>query len=145
MEFAPESFVQSSERQAMNVVLVVEDDPDLRAVLESVLARLGCEIRAASSASEGLANLLCGDVDIVITDWMLGDDVAGAMLEKAGAAGVLDGVHVIVHSSSAPAIRAVPGAVIVPKSAGMSVLLSTVAQLQRTPGRVQLFGAAELI
>jgi CheY-like chemotaxis protein len=115
----------------MSVVLVVEDDPDLRSLLVTLLAPLACEIRAASSAKAGLANLLRGDIDVLITDWMLGDDTGGSMLQQAEAAGVLDAVGVIIHSSSmcAPKLATLPRAVIVSKSAGIKALLRSVAHL----------------
>jgi CheY-like chemotaxis protein len=115
----------------MSVVLVVEDDPDLRGLLVTLLAPLDCEIRAAGSAKAGLANLLRGDVDVLITDWMLGDDTGGSMLHQAEAAGVLDGVGVIIHSSSmcAPMLATLPRAVIIAKSAGIKTLLRSAAHM----------------
>jgi CheY-like chemotaxis protein len=113
----------------MQVVLVVEDNSDLRSLLVEMLACLGYDARAASSAKAGLASLLRGDVDVVITDWMLGDATGGSMLEQAQAAGVLADVGVIIYSASSSASKpkTLPRALLVPKASSVKTLLESVA------------------
>jgi DNA-binding NtrC family response regulator len=115
----------------MPTVLVIEDNDDLRTVLVTLLRRFGCDARGAPSARAGLSELLVRDVDLVITDWKLGDGTGGALLDAAAAAGVLVGVGVIIYSSSieAAAPAALADTVVVPKSCGVKTLLACVSRL----------------
>lgn len=49
-------------------VLVVEDDADSRNVLRLTLEASGASVRTAASASEALAALVAGPVDVVVSD-----------------------------------------------------------------------------
>jgi CheY-like chemotaxis protein len=49
-------------------VLLVEDDADLRAVLEMALEAAGAAVISASSAAEALAALVTKTVDVVVSD-----------------------------------------------------------------------------
>jgi CheY-like chemotaxis protein len=106
----------------MSVVLVVEDNADLRQVIANLLHCVGHEVRSAGSAEEGLADILRGGLDVVITDWMLGDATGGVMLQHAHAAGALANVGIVIHSSSPRAIRpaVLPDAVLIPKSTSLA-------------------------
>ncbi|MEO8510681.1 MAG: response regulator [Chloroflexota bacterium] len=52
-------------------VLVVEDDPTLREILEEVLCDAGHEVRLAANGADGLLSLASWDADIVILDLMM--------------------------------------------------------------------------
>lgn len=52
-------------------ILVVEDDPAIRRVFESVLGRAGYEIEEAVDGVEALEKLEAGRFDLVITDLAL--------------------------------------------------------------------------
>lgn len=110
-------------------VLIVDDDTDLRHLLGGLLVCSGYQVQMADCAAAGLASLVAGGVDLVITDWMLGDSTGGAMLEQAHVAGVLAGVGVIIFSSSSCACRpaSLPDALVVTKSSSPRVLLESVA------------------
>lgn len=49
-------------------ILIVDDDPDIHALLTSVLAREGCVIDSAYDGLEGLARLESAPYDLVLTD-----------------------------------------------------------------------------
>jgi CheY-like chemotaxis protein len=115
----------------MATILIIEDNDDLRSVLVSLLTRLGCDACGAASGRAGLIALLGGGIDLVITDWMLGDVTGGTVLAAADAAGVLAGVPVIIYSSSIDAVEpaALVRSVLVPKSSDIKTLLGCVARL----------------
>ena len=66
----------------MGVVLVVDDDFDLLAVLSDTLTEVGWKVLVASSASAAVRAARSGRVDVVLTDLMMpfGD---GQTLERA--------------------------------------------------------------
>jgi two-component system response regulator HydG len=49
-------------------VLVVDDDPDMRALLDAGLREVGFEPRLAASAEDALGVLQSGDFDVIVTD-----------------------------------------------------------------------------
>ncbi|MFO7653511.1 MAG: response regulator [Candidatus Krumholzibacteriia bacterium] len=52
----------------MPTILIIEDDDDVRAVLEAVLARAGYRVRSARDGKEGVVAAAGEPVDLVITD-----------------------------------------------------------------------------
>ena len=52
-------------------VLVVEDDLDVRRLLQAHLQRLGCDVRAAASGEEGLAMAFAAAPDVAVIDVVL--------------------------------------------------------------------------
>ncbi|MDQ3757119.1 MAG: response regulator [Actinomycetota bacterium] len=62
------------------VVLVVEDDPDQRFIVERTLARAGYEVVTAGSADEAMARFV--GVDVVLVDYRL-PDMSGIELLRA--------------------------------------------------------------
>jgi DNA-binding NtrC family response regulator len=67
----------------LSKVLVVDDEPTIRAAIRRILASVGIDIVEAGSLREGLALLLNG-FDLVITDVRLGDE-SGVDLARAAA------------------------------------------------------------
>ena len=67
----------------MPVALVVDDDPDIRGVLEYVLDRAGFEVHMESDGVAGLTAALDVRPDVVLLDWMMplmsGVDVCRAL------------------------------------------------------------------
>jgi len=63
-------------------VLVVEDDPDIRAMTSSILRVAGATVCDASSAAEALSWLDRDDFDAVILDWNLAGETGRVLLEK---------------------------------------------------------------
>jgi sigma-B regulation protein RsbU (phosphoserine phosphatase) len=54
-------------------ILVVEDDPLMRSFLEAVLVSLGYVVAVAADGRQALDRLAKGDINLVITDWMMPD------------------------------------------------------------------------
>jgi len=52
-------------------ILVVDDEPHIRRVLEAILGREGFEVLVASDGPQGLDELSAEDVDLVILDLMM--------------------------------------------------------------------------
>jgi len=54
-------------------LLVVEDEPDIRALLEITLIKAGCQVTLVTRVSEALFQLGSQTIDLCILDWMLPD------------------------------------------------------------------------
>lgn len=52
-------------------VLVVDDDPDIHLLLESILAPQGCRVEASGDGQKALARLESTDYDVVLTDILM--------------------------------------------------------------------------
>jgi two-component system, response regulator RegA len=65
-------------------ILVVDDEPAIRSLLQRILVKLGCEVLLASSVAEALA-ALDRNVDLVITDVKLGETGSGVEIARAAA------------------------------------------------------------
>ena len=68
-------------------VLLVEDDPEVRTVVDTALRRLGCNTRSAGSGEEALALLALGtpdaDPELLLSDIALGAGMRGTQLAQA--------------------------------------------------------------
>jgi two-component system, OmpR family, response regulator len=69
--------------EKQHVCLVIEDDPDIRALIRVVLDRAGFDVRTARSGAEGIAAAAAIDPDLITLDLGLPDmdgrDVALAL------------------------------------------------------------------
>lgn len=119
----------------MPSLLIVEDNTDLRIALEMLFRIMGCEVRGAGSASEGLDELFERDFDLVITDWLLGDATGGAMLQRASVLGVLADAGIIIFSASLDKVtpECPPHSVLVHKSCSVDELVSRVLSMLSVP------------
>ena len=52
-------------------ILVVDDEPHIRRVLEAMLGKEGFEVHSASDGEEGLTAIASGGVDLVILDLLM--------------------------------------------------------------------------
>lgn len=68
------------------VVLVVDDEPDHVMMLEIMLESVGYEVVTAASCEDGRAQLEHRRIDVLITDYFLGDGTAVELLEGIGMA-----------------------------------------------------------
>jgi DNA-binding response OmpR family regulator len=69
-------------------VLVVEDEPNVRASLAELLAAMGHEVVAVASYAAGLAHVLRGGWDVVLTDAVLPGGSGIDLARHAVAAGM---------------------------------------------------------
>lgn len=63
-------------------ILVIDDDPDIRALLRHVLTEEGYEVREAAGGRSGLALAELKPVDLVILDLMMPDVAGWEVLER---------------------------------------------------------------
>lgn len=81
---APRSAGGSAPSTARRVrVVFVEDLAPLRRLVVSALAYEGIEVRGAGSLSEGLAAVVAGDVDVLVTDQYLPDGTGRELVDHA--------------------------------------------------------------
>lgn len=90
-------------------VLVVDDDPDIRAMLELALQDEGVEVRAASNGQEALEILQTWHADVILLDLMMPVMDGWTFRERQLADPSLKKIHVILMSANRclPAAEAV--------------------------------------
>jgi DNA-binding response OmpR family regulator len=97
-------------------VLIIEDDPDIQALLQHYLTQLGCDVAVASTGHEGLllAMSLVPEVvfvDVMLPD-MLGNDVIDALRTEMRSAGcqiiVLSALEPDLHGARADIVMTKP-------------------------------------
>ncbi|MEM6987209.1 MAG: response regulator, partial [Pseudomonadota bacterium] len=64
------------------VVLLVDDDPELRAGVRAQLLELGCQVLEANGTDEALKLLGITDIGAILTDLQLGDRETGVDLAR---------------------------------------------------------------
>ena len=85
-------------RHGQETILVVEDEPEVRAIALAFLRSLGYATREADSAAAALAQLENHpDIDLLFSDVVLGNGLTGAELAKA-ARGLRPGLPVLLTS-----------------------------------------------
>ena len=96
-EQAP-TWLQSEMRDAFSgaSVLLVEDDPDIRELLSTLLRLAGFEPTVCSSAEVGLEQLREQPFDLVLTDYALPNRTGGWLIQQAKAEGLLEATPVLV-------------------------------------------------
>ena len=69
-------------------ILVVDDEPGMRAGLAAVLGRGGFTVDVATTGEDGLARLLQGGIDLLVTDLRLPVMDGVELLKRAKALGL---------------------------------------------------------
>jgi CheY-like chemotaxis protein len=77
-------------------ILVVEDDPDIRDLLSTLLEMAGYSTTACATAEAGLNALREETFDFVLTDYALPRQTGGWLLQQAQKEGLLDATAVLV-------------------------------------------------
>jgi CheY-like chemotaxis protein len=77
-------------------ILVVEDDPDIRDLLSTLLEMAGYSTTACATAEEGLNALREETFDFVLTDYALPRQTGGWLLQQAQKEGLLDATPALV-------------------------------------------------
>jgi DNA-binding response OmpR family regulator len=80
-------------------LLLVEDDPDIRELIVTLLELAGFEVTACGSAEGALEELREQPFDMVLTDYMLPHRTGAWLLEEAAREGLLDATPVLVVSA----------------------------------------------
>jgi DNA-binding response OmpR family regulator len=77
-------------------ILLVEDDPDIRELVSTLLSMAGYEPTTCSSAEAALEQLREQPFDLVLTDYALPHRTGGWLLEQAREEGLLDATAALV-------------------------------------------------
>jgi CheY-like chemotaxis protein len=113
-------------------ILVVDDDPDIRAALEDALSVSGYEVAAARNGKEALQRLRSSRCDLVLLDLMMPVMTGWEFREEQSRDPALAGVPVIVISAArSPA--PIDAAAYLPKPFDLDRLLELVDRLAGQP------------
>lgn len=120
-------------------VLLVEDDPDIRELMSTLLTLAGFDTVACASAEAALEELREQPFDLLLTDYMLPHRTGGWLLEQASAEGLIDATPVLVVTAY-PDAADVRGYEIIQKPFDLEQLVSTVRRRlsDGTPRRPRL-------
>lgn len=108
-------------------VLVVEDDDDIRELLETLLKLAGLSATLCATAESALEQLREQAFDFVLTDYALPDRSGGWLLQQASSEGLLDATPVLVVTAH-PEPRGVEGFEVVQKPFDLDDLVERVRQ-----------------
>ena len=117
----------------MTTVLVVEDEPDVLAIVATVLEEAGYEVATARDGREGLERLrqAGADVDVVLSDVMMPLLDGRELCRTLAADPALGAIPVIMMSAGGepPAPDACPYRAFLAKPFNLDALLATVARV----------------
>ena len=108
-------------------ILVVEDDPDIRDLLSTLLGMAGYTTCACATAEEGLNALREETFDFVLTDYALPNRTGGWLLQQAQQEGLLDATPALIVTAH-PRPSDVDGFDVFPKPFDVDHLISHVRQ-----------------
>lgn len=108
-------------------VLLVEDDPDIRELLTTLLTLAGFETVACANAEAALEELREQPFDLVLTDYMLPHRTGGWLLQQASSEGLIDATPVLVVTAH-PDAAEVGGFDVITKPFDLDDLVSQVRQ-----------------
>lgn len=63
-------------------ILVVDDDPGVRRLVETVLVRAGHQIETATSGEEAWVRFQQGGIEAIVTDWMMPHGNGAWLIER---------------------------------------------------------------
>jgi CheY-like chemotaxis protein len=92
---APRAFEQM-DTDPESTILIVEDDPDIRDMMSTLLDLAGFSCIVRDAAEAGLAALREQSVDLVLTDYALPVHTGIWLLERAEAEGLIQGTPVMI-------------------------------------------------
>jgi CheY-like chemotaxis protein len=116
------------------LVLVVEDDPDIRELVVAALEALGCEVRAARDGDAALAAVSRAErLDLVLLDLMLPGAAGEEVLAAVRGREALRDARVVVMSAAWERARALPADGVLRKPFGLAALERVVAAAGRRP------------
>jgi CheY-like chemotaxis protein len=115
------------------VILVIEDDADIRESLQQVLELEGYSVRTASNGREGLEALHAdGRPALILLDLMMPVMNGWEFLEAQRGAGELSSVPVVIVSAAHDLTRATSAVATIKKPVDLDVLLEVIARYTHT-------------
>jgi two-component system response regulator PilR (NtrC family) len=127
-------------------VLVVDDEPDIRELLELTLARMGLAVDSAGSLREARERLREGSYQLCLTDMRLSDGEGLELVRHiAGLSGDLPVAVITAHGSAENAVAALKAGAFdyVSKPVGLEQLRTLVKSALSLPGRDQALAAGQ--
>src|SRR5258706_1367981 len=118
-------------------VLVVDDEPDIRELLELTLVKMGLGVTAVESIAEAKERLKDGRYDLCLTDMRLGDGEGLELVRHIGGlAGDLPVAVITAHGSTENAVAALKAGAFdyVSKPVGLEQLRALVRSALSLPG-----------
>jgi DNA-binding response OmpR family regulator len=106
-------------------VLLVEDDPDIRELMSTLLTLAGFETTACATAEAALEELREQPFDLVLTDYMLPTRTGAWLLQQASNEGLIDATPALIVTAH-PDAADVRGYDVIPKPFDLEELVSTV-------------------
>jgi DNA-binding response OmpR family regulator len=111
-------------------ILVVEDQPDVRALLTTALEIEGHHVDGASNAREGLACLQHGHYDLILSDYAMPGETGTWMLYEAERLGLLTDTAALIITAH-PDARELRNHDVVPKPLDLDLFLDQVRRIVR--------------
>ena len=111
-------------------ILVVEDQPDIRALLTTALEIEGHDVDEASNARAGLVCLQRGHYDLVLSDYAMPGETGAWMLHEAERLGLLTGTATLIVTAH-PDARELWNYDVVPKPLDLDLFLDRVTRILR--------------
>lgn len=121
----------------MTQILVVEDDPNVRVLLQSLLTAEGYDVVTASDGMAGLGRLADQTPALILLDLMMPDLGGDRVLEQLGQDPASAAVPVVVLTGQLDAVLQLRNALgednVITKPFGVNDLLTRVAQITGGP------------
>jgi CheY-like chemotaxis protein len=124
----------SGQRQDSELVLIVEDEPDLTDVASALFISMGYEVVTASNAQEAMNLLASSDVDILFTDIIMPNGVNGIELATFTRENYPDVKIILASGYPLPALKLDPAELNDFAFVGKPYRLSDLARVLRTTG-----------
>jgi len=118
-------------------ILLVEDDADLRAVLQIALEARGASVLGVGRASDALRNLVTTPIDVVVSDLALGRETGFWLVKKVRELWSDRHVPVVALTGlplPASRVRTAGFDDVLTKPPSIAALSTSIASLCRTPG-----------
>lgn len=113
----------------MKTILIVDDEPDIRAMLAEVLRDEGYRTLVAADGVAAMEVLLREAVDLLVTDTMMPRRGGVELIQSVRASGRLRGLPAILMSAGGwPDLRDLGVLVFLPKPFDLNTLLAAVAR-----------------
>ena len=125
---AADTSVSTSGSHGRARILVVEDQEDVRGLLQTALEIDGHDVDEASNAREGLQRLQAGRYDLVVSDYAMPGGTGRWMLQEADKLGLLARTAALIVTAH-PDARELAGLEVIPKPIDLDNFLEQVRRV----------------